>query len=115
MGPMASNRPHRITLQPAVEHDIALPIRPAKSVTLEPAVEQDIALPISALKRVVTPPPPGATPAERRRWMEEHALMLGYAGSGLGLGALLGGRAGGVAGFLVGGIYAAVEITRRSR
>lgn len=54
-----------------------------------------------------------ATPAERRKWLEEEALILTWASSGLGLGALLAGRPGGVVGCAVAGLYASIKITRR--
>jgi hypothetical protein len=109
-----SPRPQTVRIEPAIEHDIALPIRPMKSVRIEPAIEHDLALPIRALKAAVTPPPQDATPAERRKWIEEEALIVGYAGTAGGLGGLLGGPAWGVACAFLGGMYAAIKVTRRS-
>lgn len=43
---------HRITIQPAVETDTAMPLRVGRGITIQPAVETDTAMPL----RVVVAP-----------------------------------------------------------
>jgi hypothetical protein len=50
----ASATPQRISIQPAIETDTAMPIQAAKSVRIQPATETDTALPIVAAMGPVT-------------------------------------------------------------
>jgi hypothetical protein len=75
------------------------------------AVERNIALPIEPAKSLLTRPE--ASPAERRRWLEDQTYVLAWAGAGGFLGGVLQGRIAAIAGFAIMGYYAAWRVTRR--
>jgi hypothetical protein len=68
-------------------------------------------LPIKPAKSLLTRPE--ATPAERRRWIEDEAYILAWAGAGGSVGGLLQGRIAGLVCFAIAGYYAAWRVTRR--
>ena len=75
------------------------------------AVEENIALPIEPAKSLLARP--DASPAERRRWLQEEAYTFAWASAGGFVGDMLQGRLAGVVCFLLAGYYAALRVTRR--
>jgi hypothetical protein len=115
------NRPHRVNLTPATEHNEATPLKATKAVSLDPATERDEAQPLtggtlSALAQQATGIVTG--PGEPQAGtIGESVGVLGWLGTGFsigyGVGQSLGDVPGAVAGAAVGGLAACATIRWR--
>jgi len=108
---------HRVSIEPATEHDVAMPITASKSRRIESAVERDEPMPITLTRGTVS----AASSAivgqgePQPETVGEQLGVLGWMTSGVGLGygigqSVAGPFPGGVAGAAIGGAAAVATI-----
>ena len=113
-----SDKPQRITLNPAIEHDTARPITASKSRTIGTAVEHDQAMPINVTRGTIevasTVVGPGSPqPGTLGEGLGVLSWVVGGVSGGYGVGQSVGDIPGGLAGAALGGAAAIAAIRWR--